>query len=124
MAGKIRLTFGDTKVLAELNDTETAQTFSSRLPLTVQVSGTGVDFCGRMPFSLPYEQGQVHRGWTNGDVNYNPGGGWLAVLYDGEEGSMRYGDQVVMGRIASEDLPRMQELAGSYDLVIERAEEE
>ena len=122
MAGKIRLKFGGTDVLAELNDTETARAFSSLLPVTIHVSGTGVDFCGRMPFSLPYEQGQVHSGWTNGDVNYNPGGGWLAVLYDGEEGSERYGDQVVMGRIAPDDLPRMRGLSGSYDLVVERAE--
>ena len=124
MAGRIRLKFGDTNVTARLNDTETAQAFSKRLPVTIHVSGTGVDFCGRMPFSLPYEQGQVHSGWTNGDVNYNPGGGWLAVLYDGEESSKRYGDQVVMGRIADADLPRMRELSGSYDLVVERAEEE
>jgi hypothetical protein len=124
MPDKIVLRFGDTDVPAQLNDTETARAFSRHLPVRVHVSGTGVDFCGRMPFSLPYEQGQVHSGWTNGDVNYNPGGGWLAVLYDGEEGSARYGDQVVMGRIAPEDLPRMQGLSGSYDLVIERAEEE
>ncbi|MGI6230543.1 MAG: cyclophilin-like fold protein [Tractidigestivibacter sp.] len=124
MADKIRLKFGDADVLAQLNDTETAHAFSSHLPLTVHVSGTGVDFCGRMPFSLPYEQEQVHNGWTNGDVNYNPGGGWLAVLYDGEKGSERYGDQVVMGKIVPEDLPRMQELSGGYDLVIERVEGE
>lgn len=124
MAGKIILRFGDTVVPAQLNDTETARAFSRRLPVTIHVSGTGVDFCGRMPFSLPYEQEQVHSGWTDGDVNYNPGGGWLAVLYDGQEGSGVYGDQVVMGRIAAEDLPRLRELSGSYDLVVERAEEE
>ncbi|MGI6032125.1 MAG: cyclophilin-like fold protein [Coriobacteriales bacterium] len=122
MADKISLQFGKTEVIAELNDTETARAFASHLPTTIHVNGTGVDFCGRMPFSLPYEESQVHRGWTNGDVNYNPGGGWFAVLYDDEESSTAYGDQVVMGRIADKDLPRIRALAGSYDLVIEKAE--
>jgi hypothetical protein len=122
MASMIYLYFGDTKVSAELNDTETARAFASHLPTTIHVNGTGIDFCGRMPFSLPYEESQVHRGWTNGDVNYNPGGGWFAVLYDGEKDSMAYGDQVVMGRIVGEDLDRVRELSGSYDVLIEIAE--
>ncbi|MGI6217386.1 MAG: cyclophilin-like fold protein [Coriobacteriales bacterium] len=122
MANKISLQFGDTAVTAELNDTETASAFASHLPVTIHVNGTGIDFCGRMPFSLPYEESQVHRGWTNGDVNYNPGGGWFAILYDGEEDSKTYGDQVVMGRIAEEDLARIRSLSGSYDVQVEVAE--
>jgi hypothetical protein len=124
MANKISLRFGDTTVTAELNDTETARSFTSHLPATIHVNGTGVDFCGRMPFSLPYEQSQVHHGWKNGDVNYNPGGGWFAVLYDDEENSMGYGDQVVMGRIAEEDLSRIRKLSGSFDLVVEPVKQE
>lgn len=122
MTDKISLSFGETKVTAELNDTDTARAFASHLPTTIHVNGTGADFCGRMPFSLPYEESQVHRGWTNGDVNYNPGGGWFAVLYDGEENSKVYGDQVIMGRLAQEDLDRVRTLTGSFDLLIEKAE--
>ena len=121
MATHITLAFGNTVVAAQLNDTATAQAFAAKLPVTVYVSGTGIDFCGQMPFSLPYDDAQVHHGWTNGDLNYNPGGGWLALLYDGEEDSMQYGDQVVMGRIEGDDLARVRQLSGSYDVRIELA---
>ena len=120
MTTKICMRFGETTVQAELNDTDTARAFASKLPATIRVSGTGIDFCGRMPFGLPYEKSQVGRGWTNGDVNYNPGGGWFALLFDDEENSSRYGDQVNMGRVVG-SLDMLHELSGSYDLVIERA---
>ena len=120
MATKINLRFGKTTIPAELNDTNTALAFAQKLPTTIRVSGTGIDFCGRMPFGLPYEESQVGCGWTNGDVNYNPGGGWFALLFDDEENSKRYGDQVNMGRVTG-GLEVLHELSGSYDLVIERA---
>ena len=31
------------------------------LPVSIEVSGTGIDFCGRMPFELPYLHEQVGR---------------------------------------------------------------
>ncbi len=120
MSTKINMTFGEATIQAELNDTETARSFAASLPTTIHVSGTGIDFCGRMPFELPYEEAQVHSGWTNGDMNYNPGGGWFALLFDDEENSMRYGDQVNMGRVIG-PLDVFHTLTGSYDLLIERA---
>ncbi len=115
---------GSTIIHATTNETETAQAFVDRLPCTVSVSGTGLDFCGRMPLSLPYGQEQVHHGWTNGDMNYNPGGGWFAVPFNGEEDSMRYGDQVNMGRVDAGDLPRLHELDGSFQVRIELDDQE
>ena len=120
MPTKINMRFGDVSVPAELNDTATALAFSQKLPATIRVSGTGIDFCGRMPFELPYEEARVGRGWANGDVNYNPSGGWFAVLFDDEESSSRYGDQVNMGRVTG-PLDALRGLSGSYDLTIERA---
>lgn len=120
MPEKINLRFGETTVQAELNDTDTARAFAAALPMAIHVSGTGIDFCGRMPVELPYEESQVGRGWVNGDVNYNPGGGWFALLFDDEEGSACYGDQVNMGRVIG-PLDVLHELSGSYDLVVERA---
>ncbi|MCH3942860.1 MAG: cyclophilin-like fold protein [Atopobiaceae bacterium] len=119
MPQNITMRFGSTEVGATLDDSETARAFAEKLPTTIHVSGTGVDFCGRMPFELPYEQRQVHRGWKDGDVNYNPGGGWFAVLFADEENSMRYGDQVSMGRVDG-DLSVLRGLSGTYDLTIER----
>ena len=117
-ATAIVLRFGDMEVPAHLNGTETARAFADRLPVTVDVSGTGVDFCGRMPFSLPYDEAQVHDGWTNGDLNYNPRGDWLAVLFGGEEGSAAYDDRVTMGAVDG-PLSVLEQLEGAFALRIE-----
>ena len=120
MATDIIMRFGETEVAGTLRDTECARAFAAQLPLTIRVGGTGMDFCGPMPVELPYEQDEVHHGWTNGDINYNPEGGWFALLFAGEEDSGRYGDQVIMGRVTS-PLDVLHTLSGSYDLVIDRA---
>lgn len=114
--------FDETAIRGVLNDTETARAFADRLPVRIRVSGTGIDFCGPMPFALPYEQEQVGFGWTNGEINYNPGGGWFAVLFDDEENSRRYGDQVNMGRVTS-PLEALRALSGSYEVLVERVAE-
>ncbi len=121
MPRTILMRFGDTTIIGELNDTETAKAFAECLPLTIAVNGTGIDFCGRMPRSFPYEPSQVHNGWHNGDINYNPKGGWFAILFDDEEHSQRYDDQVVMGRV-TDSLDVFHTLQGSYDVRIELAD--
>ena len=118
----ITLTFGSVTVRGMLNDTKTAQAFAAKLPARIRVSGSGVDFCGPMPFDLPYENDQVHFGWHDGDINYNPGGGWFAVLHSGQQDSHGYGDQVVMGRIAEEDLDAVRSLSGSFDVIVKEEE--
>lgn len=120
MGQRIVMHFDNIAIYGELNDTETAQEFANHLPATIHVNGTGIDFCGQMPFSLPYKPEQVHHGWTNGDINYNPDGGWFAILFDDEENSQRYGDQVVMGRVEG-SLEILHKLSGSYNVEIERA---
>ncbi len=120
MPTEIVMRFGEESVSATLNDTETAQAFAENLPASIRVRGASIDFCGRMPWKLPYEQSQVGHGWINGDVNYNPGGGWFAVLFGDEENSRRYGDQVNIGQV-SESLDVFQRLGGAYDVEIELA---
>lgn len=121
MTCTIRMAFDETIIFAELNDTETAKAFAEKLPATITVSGTGIDFCGHIPWTLPYEQSQVKYGWKNGSVNYNPEGGWFALLFDGEQNSSSYGDQVNIGHITS-NLSILRNLEGSFDVLIEKAE--
>jgi len=114
----IEMHFDDVVVTAQLNDSTTARAFAEQLPCEIKLCGCDIDFCGSIPFALPYQEKQVGRGWRNGDVNYNPGGGWFAVLYADEENSMRYGDQVNLGHIEG-DLSVLKELQGSYNVRIE-----
>lgn len=117
---RIVMHFGDTAVPGVLNDSETARAFAERLPVTIPMSGVGVDYCGRMPFDLPYDETDIHRGWHDGDINFNPGGGWFAVLFDDERNSRRYGDQLTMGRVEG-SLEPLRSLRGSFDVLVERA---
>lgn len=117
---RIRLTFGEVSVRALLLDNDTAKAFYEALPLAVDVSGSQVDLCGRTPVVLPYREDQVHFGWRDGDVNYNPEGGWLAVFHGGQEDSGVYGDQVDLGRVLDEDIPALRSLRGPFRLSVER----
>ncbi|MDM8302638.1 cyclophilin-like fold protein [Collinsella tanakaei] len=118
MAQDIAMHFGDATVSAQLNDTATARAFAALLPVTVRMSASAVGVCGAASFELPVDSASIHRGWANGDINYNPGGGWLAVFFDDEENSLRYGDQLTIGCIAG-PLTTLRALSGTYDVLIE-----
>ena len=110
--------FGDVAITAQLNDTAAAQELFARLPVAIRMSASAVGVCGAAPFELPVDSAGIHRGWTNGDINYNPGGGWLAVFFDDEENSPRYGDQFTIGRV-EDGIEELRRLTGSYDVTIE-----
>ena len=118
VAQDIVMHFGAATVSAQLNDTATARAFAALLPATVRMSASAVGVCGAAPFELPVDSASIHRGWTNGDVNYNPGGGWLAVFFDDEENSPRYGDRLTIGRVTGPLAP-LHTLVGAYDVLIE-----
>ena len=59
----------------------------------------------------------MHRGWTDGDLNYNPSGGWLAIFFDDERNSMRYGDQLTIGRVDG-PLEVLRALDGRLDVLL------
>ena len=99
MGARIDLRLGELVVRAALNDTAAARALAERLPLDLRMCASTVGCCGALPFSLPFDPALVHRGWTDGDVNYNPAGGWLAIFYDDEKNSLRYGDQLTIGRV-------------------------
>ena len=112
---------GDVTVRATLNDTPAARALAERLPLTLRMCASTVGCCGALPFSLPADPELVHRGWTDGDLNYNPAGGWLAIFFDDERNSMRYGDQLTIGRVEG-SLEPLRALEGRLDALIETDE--
>lgn len=125
MGRRIVMSIDNRRVRGTLNDTETARAVAALLPFELLMCGTGIDLCGKMPRPLPADPALVHRGWVNGDINYNPGGGWLAILFDDEENSRRYCDQLTIGRvtdpacslrgIVGRHLVRFEDAEGSAD---------
>ncbi len=103
--------------MALLKGTASAAAFSELLPLSLTACCTGVALCAAMPCALPVDAGEVHRGWCNGDIAYNPVGGWLSVLIGDEENSLRYGDQVTLGHIEG-DFEALRALEGRQALRI------
>ena len=120
---KINMHFGDTVIPGMLNDSETAQALVKKLPFTVHMSSYSHDFCGTMPEQLPYEDEQVHYGWLNGDIDYAIDAPYFTILHSDEENSEQYGYQVNIGVITCE-LAKIRELSGSFDVLIELAENE
>lgn len=118
METKIVMRLGEVEVHGVLNDGVAARALAVRLPLTLRMSGTGIDLCGQLPFSLPVDPKSVHRGWSNGDINYCLCGGWFALLLDDEENSGRYGEQLTLGHVEG-PLDVLRGFVGSRDARIE-----
>lgn len=117
MGRRIAVRLGDVTVRATLNETPAARALAERLPLTLRMCASTVGCCGALPFSLPADPALVHRGWTDGDLNYNPSGGWLAIFFDDERNSMRYGDQLTIGRVDG-PLEVLRALDGRLDVLL------
>ena len=117
---KINMYFGDTLITGVLNDCETAKAFIERLPMTQYVSRYSHDFCG-VTEDLPYNEDEVHYGWLNGDIDYAINAPYFTILFEDEDVSEQYGDQVNIG-VITVPLSEIAALNGSYDVRIELAE--
>ena len=117
---KINMYFGDTLITGALNDCETAKAFIEKLPMTQHVSRYSHDFCG-VTEDLPYNEDEVHYGWLNGDIDYAINAPYFTILFEDEDVSEQYGDQVNIG-VITVPLSEIAALNGSYDVRIELAE--
>ncbi len=121
---KILLHFGDTVIPGVLNDSETARALIAKLPYTQHMSRYSHDFCG-VTEDLPYNPEEEHYGWLNGDIDYATDAPYFTILFEDQEESEIYGNQVNIGVITC-PLAEIAALNGSYDVLIEldKSEEE
>ena len=118
---RVELHIGEVTVPVELNGSDAACALAARLPQTLSMSVSSVGCCGRLSFSLPHDEADIHSGWSDGDLNYKPEGNWLALFFDDERNSARYGGQVTLGH-ATCPLDALRGLTGTVDVRIERTE--
>ena len=118
---RIAMCVGNVTVPMRLGDTPAARALAAHLPLTLRMSVSSVGCCGQLGFSLPHDTADVHPGWSDGDLNYKPEGDWLALFFDDERNSMRYGGQVTLGH-AEGPLDALRGLTGTVDVRITRTE--
>lgn len=117
---KIIMHFGDVEIPGVLNDSDTAKALIEKLPYTQHVNRYSHDFCG-VTEALPYNEDEVHYGWLNGDIDYAIDAPYFTILFEDEDVSEQYGDQVNIGVITC-PLEDIASLNGSYDVLIELAE--
>ena len=115
---RIELRIGGVAVPVELNGSVTARALAAHLPQALSMSVSSVGCCGQLPFSLPHDAADVHPGWSDGDLNYKPEGDWLALFFDDERNSTRYGGQVTLGHVDG-PLDALRGLSGTHDVRIE-----
>ena len=115
---RVELWIGEAAVPVELNGSTAARALAARLPQVLSMGVSSVGCCGQLGFSLPCDAADVHPGWRDGDLNYKPEGDWLALFFDDEENSARYGGQVTLGRVNG-PLDALRELEGTHDVRIE-----
>lgn len=114
---RVELRIGEVAVPVELNGSAAARTLATRLPQALPMSVSSVGCCGQLPFSLPHGVADVHPGWSDGDLNYKPEGDWLALFFDDERNSARYGGQVTLGHAVG-SLDALRGLEGTHDASI------
>lgn len=119
---RVELRIGEVAVPVELNGSTAARALAERLPQTLSMSVSSVGCCGQLPFSLPHDAADVHPGWSDGDLNYKPEGDWLALFFDDERNSARYGGQVTLGHAVG-PLDPLRELEGFHDAFIAISEQ-
>ena len=114
---KILLHFGVTVIPGILNDSETARALIAKLPLTQHMSRYSHDFCG-VTEDLPCHADDEHYGWLNGDIGYATDAPYFTILFEDQDKSEIYGNQVNIGVITC-PLAEIAALSGSYDVLIE-----
>lgn len=97
----IKLVVGETEISAVLNDSRSSRELVDRLPLSLRLQKYDHDYCGMMAEPLPYDKTDLSNGWANGDISFDAGGNYFAILYKDEEISQQFGNLVTLGRITA-----------------------
>lgn len=115
---RIRITAGEHRIPAMLNDTKAAGDFAKRLPFQVTCHDSGIDYCGTAARGR-FDPSEITCGWTNGDIMLSDG--WFALLYDGQEKSEDFGQLMIIGHF--DDLDTVRNLPKTVHFTVTEAEE-
>ncbi len=103
---------------ATLNDTVAAKDFKTRLPFVVSGYRSTFDYCCSAEGG-EYDPDEIQSGWKNGDISL--GGGWFAILFEGEEQSSSYTDMMIIAHIDDENLHLVKSLPENVTFTVDFA---
>ena len=123
MAKRIHIKAGQIEVVAELNDTKTAQAIWEALPITGRVNLWGDEIYFSIPLSLELEDGQELV--SIGDLGYWPQGNAFCIFFGltpvSGEGEIRPASAVtVFGKVVG-DTGILKQVTSGAEIIIERA---
>lgn len=96
---KVHLIVESSVIPATLNHSVSARDLISKLPCTVRVNRSPVDYCGILPAPLKSDAAEGQPGWKDGDISYIPGDDYIAFFFGGEAESASYGyTQHIIGK--------------------------
>ncbi|CAA9536321.1 MAG: hypothetical protein AVDCRST_MAG05-4908 [uncultured Rubrobacteraceae bacterium] len=116
----VRITFGDTVLVARLHDNATARDLAAQLPLTLTFRDhNNVEKTAPLPRELSLEGAPEGHDPAAGDIGYWAPGGDLVFYYDSDapffNGIVRIGE-------FEGDLGAIERQSGDFSVTIERAE--
>lgn len=114
---KVTLTVGDKVIPATLNDSVSARDLISRLPYTITLQRYSHDYCASMEDPLKYDPKDVHAGWLDGDIDFALTANYFTILFEDEEKSSQFDDQINIGRIEG-PLSQIRDLPQSIKLTV------
>lgn len=109
---KILIDIENTQIKATLNETKAAKDFISRLPLTLKMSKSDIDFSCNYS-SGNYTVDEMKKGWCNGDIIW--GGGFLSIMFRAEKDSLGY-NLMIIGSVEKEELQKLRELSNEVEI--------
>ena len=122
MGRKIRIKAGLVEVVAELNDTKTAQAIWQALPINSRINLWGEEIYFRIPLSLELELGQE---LVNvGDLGYWPQGNAFCIFFGptpiSQGGEIRPASPVTIFGQVSGDATIFKQVTSGTEIAIER----
>jgi hypothetical protein len=97
---RVKLIVGSSTITETPSDSISALDLISKLPYTVRVSRSSVDYCGVLPQSIKNDKAEGQPGWEDGEISYIPGADYITSFFDGEDESVSSGySQHIVGMV-------------------------
>jgi hypothetical protein len=97
---RVKLIVGSSTITETPSDSISAMDLISKLPYTVRVGRSSVDYCGVLPQPIKNDKAEGQLGWKDEEISYIPGADYIAFFFDGEDESVSCGySQHIVGMV-------------------------
>lgn len=116
MPTPILLRANNITIPAVLNDTIAAKEFKKHLPFFGMGRKSEFDYCCLATCGI-FDPAETQTGWKNGDIGYSRG--WFAIFHSGEEKSLNYANEMIIGHIDDNYISTIRNFPDSIKISVE-----